>query len=213
MSDPMPAMVSSPSSQRPVDHLAHASARCHRGLMQTIPATSGCCGAVQQVSVPPIDSPTTTTLSQPAPPAAGTPPRPRPTSRPSGRRACPPSPCHGPGSSGQLDRPAGGGERLGHAPHRVAVAGEAVQHERAVRAASAVKGSAPGMIGAVKVSLLCSGLGGLPVGVVGGGLVPPVLRGGRPVAVVVDAVDGARVEALAAARAQLRDDDRRRSRG
>src|SRR4051812_29740450 len=45
------------------------------------------------------------------------------------------------------------------------------------------------------------------VGVIGSGLLPPVVRRRLPVRIVVDAVDRAHRQALAAARAQLRDDD------
>src|SRR4051812_21034014 len=45
------------------------------------------------------------------------------------------------------------------------------------------------------------------VGVIGCGLLPPVVRRRLPVRIVVDAVDGAHRQALAAARAELRDDD------
>src|SRR5829696_7963810 len=61
---------------------------------------------------------------------------------------------------------------------------------------AAENGSAPGITA-------CSGIGVLRAE----GLGPPVLGRALPVGVGVDAVHRARVEALAAARAQLRDDD------
>src|SRR6266508_4631883 len=64
------------------------------------------------------------------------------------------------------------------------------------------------MIGAVMVRISSSGGGEMSfVRVVSRGFVPPVLRTRRPVGVFVDAVDRARVEALAAAGAELGDDD------
>src|SRR5262245_36940537 len=52
-----------------------------------------------------------------------------------------------------------------------------------------------------------TGSAGSAVGIVERRLVPPLLGGGLPVRIVEDAVHRARVEALAAARAELRDDD------
>jgi len=64
MSEPMPGNVSVPSANMPFTISTISGAwGWHAGLMHTMPDTSGCSRAVQSVSEPPIDSPTTTTLS------------------------------------------------------------------------------------------------------------------------------------------------------
>ena len=58
------------------------------------------------------------------------------------------------GQQRELDGEAGGGQGLGQRPHRLGVAGEAVEHEDAVGPPAEDHGSAPGMIGAVTTGML-----------------------------------------------------------
>ncbi len=105
------------------------------GLTTTSPAISGWPAANQVASVPPIERPATDDLlaarRQLGVGGLGR----GAASRPSRSSSMSSRVVPWPGQQGQLDREPGRGERLGQASHRLRVAGEAVEHERAVRPA------------------------------------------------------------------------------
>ncbi len=180
-------------------------------LMSTMPARSGWPSASASVRAPPIESPTTTTRPSGARAAPRGCARPRSASRPSWSPPCPRRRCRGRGAGAARRR-----SRRRPAPRRAAAstraAGEAVEHEGAVRAAARRRPRLAAGQDGVESS---AGVRGMAETLPGGsrctdrrGAAPATSRRGRGSSRVgVDAVDRAGVEALVAARAELRDDD------
>ena len=112
----MPGMGSVPSSTMPCS-ISMISAGCGfvAGLMQTIPATSGCCKRGPQREAAAHREAATTTLSVRA--ASAGPPRPRRSSPSRSSSSCPPRSCRG-REGGAARRRSPGGERLGHSAWR-----------------------------------------------------------------------------------------------
>src|SRR5947209_5023773 len=196
MSLPTAGMVGLPLSRMPCSISRNDSAGgSAAAFTRTIPAISGWCSASHNVSVPPIDRPPTTTLSQ------------RSASSVYAASALADQSAQDVSSMSSMAVPWPGsrGSSIAKPAPAKAWARPRIDCGQPVKPWStrapcgppgAEKGSASGSTG-------YSGIGVLRRE----GLGPPVLGRGRRLRVLVDAVDWADGHALAAARAQLRNDD------